>query len=319
MDPSGSQLVVIVGQYKSGSTWLENLLSLHPDVRSLRETNVFHNAFERDDLARGAQRVLYESSWGDSGRWGRLRTRVAGVVRPLRRGQASLRWTERPTTAHDLRAGVRRAIANELPSSPTPEHFCRRFFEIVFHALSPPLLLLEKSVSSVFVARQIRAIFPACKLVSIHRDGRDVLVSDRYYLASQHGRQQDFRRSVLRWRRGVEAEEQAAHELGLFTLTYESLLADGEESVQRLLAFLGLARDPRTVDDMRRRSSFEFVTGRRLGTEDPSSFYRMGGSGQWVTRLSDEEKSVFSALAGDWLVRLGYARDADWRSWSMSS
>ena len=41
MDENGSKLGFIVGHYKSGSTWLINLLSLHPGIRGVSETHVF--------------------------------------------------------------------------------------------------------------------------------------------------------------------------------------------------------------------------------------------------------------------------------------
>jgi hypothetical protein len=41
MKPDGAQLALVVGHYKSGSSWLDNILSGHPWIRGLSETHVF--------------------------------------------------------------------------------------------------------------------------------------------------------------------------------------------------------------------------------------------------------------------------------------
>ena len=41
MQVDSSRLGFIVGHYKSGSTWLLNLLSLHPGIRGVGETHIF--------------------------------------------------------------------------------------------------------------------------------------------------------------------------------------------------------------------------------------------------------------------------------------
>ena len=207
MHRDGHQLAFVIGHYRSGSTWLSNLLSLHPGIRSLRETHAFRLAFESADLA-SCHRVLFrEPSWADRGPWNFVRTRAASLVRSLRRtGQASLSWTERPTTVHDLSLRNRRALERLLRASSDPGDYCRRLFEFLFHTLQPSHYLLEKSVSNVFFVPQIKAVFPQCRLLAIERDGRDVVVSDKYHLLNEYGRRQSFAASVAAWRRAMETQ-----------------------------------------------------------------------------------------------------------------
>ena len=57
----------IVGLRKSGSTWLLNLMSLHPDIRGLMETNLFHIAWAEPDPVRRTERLFTQSPWSEGG------------------------------------------------------------------------------------------------------------------------------------------------------------------------------------------------------------------------------------------------------------
>jgi hypothetical protein len=52
--------------------------------------------------------------------------------------------------------------------------------------------------------------------------------------------------------------------------------------------------------------------GRAPGSSDPKSFYRHGMPGDWRNYFDKESAALFNELAGEWLVRLGYARTLDW-------
>ena len=73
--------------------------------------------------------------------------------------------------------------------------------------------------------------------------------------------------------------------------------------------------DERLTEDMIRRSSFEFVTGRGAGTENTQKFYRKGVQGDWANHFSDEDRHAFASLAGNLLIQLGYENDPDPSSW----
>jgi len=99
------KLAFIIGQYKSGSTWLSNLLSLHPGAQGLAETHLFRYA---NNNLNGAVAELF-----DTGAWGRpkkswLEWQLAGLTRPVRialghaKGHSTLSRHERPNTKLDL-------------------------------------------------------------------------------------------------------------------------------------------------------------------------------------------------------------------------
>ena len=55
MSDLDQHLAFILGHYKSGSTWLANLLCLHPDVMGLRETHVFRYSQDCADFEECSQ------------------------------------------------------------------------------------------------------------------------------------------------------------------------------------------------------------------------------------------------------------------------
>lgn len=313
LSEDGRQLAFIVGHYKSGSTWLENLLSLHPAVRGVAETHIFRYVLRATNFHTATARLYSETHWG-SGEVSRLlRHYLAELSRPLRSIlKPKLPPHDRPTTSRDLGLIAQYQLKRSLYRSVSPEDFCRRFFQFLHKKLKPRRYLLEKSPTSILLTPFIREVFPNAKLMAIHRDGRDVVVSERFFLASEGKPRRSFEDSVLAWREAMQAELDYADKYDIFVCSYRSLSENGESTLRELLHFLGLPLVNETMHDMLRRSSFKFTTGRERGQEDPHSFYRKGMPGDWVNHLTPEEKRQFKELAGDMLVRLGYEKDLDW-------
>ena len=321
MERDGRQLAFVVGHYKSGTTWLVNLLSLHPDLRGLAETHVFRYALDGKGPADTTEQLYHRVAWagGGPGQLPRHRlakwTRRARVGAGLARGQSTLSDRDRPIDVLDLAIWDQAALRRKLLACRDGESYIRTFYEFVFDRVRPNRYLVDKTPTNVPYVPRIRELFPQAKLVVIHRDGRDVVVSDKFHLKRTYHTTEDFRDRVLKWKAAIELEEQYVGPFGMFQTSYEAMTATPKESVRALLAFLDLPTDDTTLDDMIHRSSFEFITGRKQGQEDTSGFYRKGVAGDWVNHYSDQEKEEFGKLAGDVLVRFGYETSADWRQW----
>ncbi len=306
------KLAFIVGHYKSGSTWLLNLLSLHPQVRGVGETSIFAYSSANPDLCEVAHKLYNEGFWGRGGLRTLVRSRFAEWSRPLRScWRPILGPHDRPTTRMDLRLFDQRRLRRTLQESTTPEDFCYRFFEFLCKTLQPDGYLIEKN-NNIALVPYIKSIFPDAKLIAIYRDGRDVIVSEKYYLKNEIGQSGSFQQGVLNWRRAMESQFSYEKEYGIFTLSYESLKVNGEVVVRNLLEFLGLPADPEIVATMLEKSSFKFVTGRDSGVENSKSFYRKGTVGDWRNHFTEEEKFAFKELAGDILAKLRYEEGPAW-------
>ncbi len=313
MTAGGEGLALIVGQRKSGSTWLLNLLALHPEVRAVRETHAFQLAATEPDPARRTERLFRRTPWAAGGlaRWP-LQRLLERAPEAVRRRRAALRTppAERPASLLDLPLPAALAARRRLARTADPDAWCRSLFGLLADRLAPPRLLVEKSPSHVFHLAAVRALFPRAKLVAVHRDGRDVVVSDRFFRqAYEAGRGWQLDESVRAWRRALEAELAFAREAPLFTCSYEDLHARGPEVVAALLDHLGLARSPALVADLVERASFRRQTGRNPGEEARGRFLRKGVVGDWKHHFTPDHRATFKHLAGDLLITLGYERD----------
>jgi hypothetical protein len=305
-------MAFIVGHYKSGSTWLINLLSLHPAIRGVGETSIFPYVTSCADLRQCTDNLFTKSFWSEGGFRALPRHRASKLARALRRlWKPILKPEDRPTTLLDLTIVDQLRLRRVLLQSRSREEYCLRFFDFLRSTFRPKSWLIEKN-NNIFHVPFIRSVFPKAKLLAIYRDGRDVVVSEKFFLANEEGRTTSLRDSVLDWRKKMEAHRRYAAEHGIYSCRYESLLANGEVTVKGILEFLDLPADRPTVTDMLRRSSFKFTTGRDNGLEQSNSFYRKGIAGDWVNRFSEADKNVFKELAGDLLIDLGYEKNLDW-------
>jgi hypothetical protein len=316
MSFDSSRLIFIVGHYKSGSSWLLNLLSLHPAIRGVQETHIFHHLRATPDL-RKCTRTLYTAvPWSGGGLRHLPRHvllahfgRFLGHGRPL----LSLSVQDRPMTRLDLPLHGQLALHRQLNSSSSVCEYCWRFFSFLWSHLQPERYLLEKTPSNIRYLGDIVQIFPQARLLAIHRDGRDVVVSDRSFRGN-YRRSSDwtFRQSALRWREDMDAQFRACRIADLYTLSYEDLVQDADKTLRKLLNYLQLSASSDILDDMIERASFRFRSGRQQGEEDPHSFLRKGVVGDWNHHFGQEEKEIFKEVAGHMLIRLGYESNEYW-------
>ncbi len=312
----GRDFAFIVGHRKSGSTWLLNLLSLHPDIRGVMETAAFEIAWEQPDLDQRTGKLFTHTPWSKGGGLkataSQRMTHLAAPFLKKKKPALELPKVDRPSELPDLALLDQRRLRRLLATTADPAEYCRRFYLFLRDRLEPRRYLLEKSPSNVHQVGHIRAAFPAAKLIVIYRDGRDVVVSDRFFTVDHLGKPFSFADAVESWRRDMEAHLRYAETDRLFACSYEALLGRGAPVVEDLLDYLGLAYDDALVARMIERSSFRFYAGRERGQEDRKRFYRKGIAGDWKNNFSAEDRRLFKEIAGDMLVTLGYETGLDW-------
>jgi len=310
---NGDGFAFIVGHRKSGSTWLLNLMSLHPDIRGLMETNLFHIGWNEPDPVRRTDRLFSKTPWSEGGTKALLKHHLLNLAAPVlkhTKPALTLKKEERPSTLPDLGLFEQAALRRELRRMEPPEEYVHRFFHFLKDRLQPRRYLLEKSPRNVQRVERIRDIFPKSRLIVIYRDGRDVVTSDKFFTRDYGGKPFDFKEATLAWRQDMEAH--LKHTDRVFACAYEKLLADGPAVARELFQFLDLPHDDRLIQDILERSSFRFYAGRERGQEDRKRFYRKGIAGDWKNHFDDGEKRIFKDVAGDMLIQLGYEKDLSW-------
>jgi hypothetical protein len=296
----------IFGHARSGTTLLMRLLRLHAEVHCDYQAHYF----TRRPLLKSLVDTPEAEEW--------LRRR-------------SNRWNR----GKDLSAIVLRAAAEYIM-----ERDALRLGKRIVGDKSPSSSIHGQSV------RDLHDIFPDAALVYIVRDGRDVLVSERFrnlveesrFLGARdrriladlrrepasfgEGKRSIFTESVVRrvaggWAANVEeidAEGKRLFGKKYLAMRYEDLLQDPERELRRVWRFLGVHGVPATISrriraEMNSNPDEEWQSRR---DHDIASFLTKGKAGNWRSLLTARDKDMFKAVGGNALVRWKYERSLEW-------
>lgn len=207
----------------------------------------------------------------------------------------------------------------------------------------------DKSPSSTIhgqVVRDTHLLYPDAKLIYIVRDGRDVLVSERFrnfveeskFLTSEDKRIiadlktdsipfSDGRRSIFtevsirniakRWAddlNEIDSESKRLYGENYISLRYEDMLSQPFAELSRLWKFLGVKNVSKELEkqllaEMSSNPDEEWQAQRNEGI---ASFLPKGQAGNWRRLFTEKDKLLFKEIAGDVLVKWGYEKDNNW-------
>ena len=295
----------IFGHARSGTTLLMRLVRLHPDVHC----NYQAHFFTRPPLLKSLVNTPEAEEW--------LTRR-------------SNRWNQ----GRDLSPLVLRAAADFIMERDAAREGKR--------------IVGDKSPSSMIHGQAVRdayAVYPDAKLIYIVRDGRDVMVSERFrnfveeskFLSAEDKRiiedlrtdqtpftngtrslfTETFIRRVARgWVKNLKETEEEARRLygeNYFAMRYEDLLARPFEEMQKLWIFLGVSVDPALeqaiLQEMSSNPDEEWQARRNEGI---ASFLPKGQAGNWQRLFTAGDKSLFKQIAGGMLVQWRYEDGDQW-------
>ena len=295
----------IFGHARSGTTLLMRLVRLHPEVHCSYQAHFF----TRQPLLKSLVDTPEAEEW---------------------LGRKSNRWNH----GRDLSPLVLRAAGDFILERDAAQEGKR--------------IVGDKSPSSTIhgqAVRDMHAVYPDAKLVYIVRDGRDVLISERFrnlveesrFLKQEDrriieelrrdqaqftdGRRSLFTEPVIRrvasgWVKNLEEIEEEAQRLfpgKYFSLRYEDLLQRPFEEMQKVWNFLGVQTDPSIQDDILREiASNPDEEWQSQRNEDIASFLPKGHAGNWQRLFTEHDKTVFKEAAGKMLVKWGYEKSEDW-------
>ena len=290
----------VVGNQKSGTTWLMRMLDAHPEI-----------------LCKGEGRFF-------GGSWRQKSLKQTDTLRP----PSSL--YNAVLDAEYLRLWIERSVWSR--NDDATEHLDNLTRMAIEYFLEGELLKSGKKVVgdkspllTPETIQEISAIYPEAKVIHIIRDGRDVAVSAAHHTRnfgrarkSQGARESEtgmfsngqLEKLAAEWASRVgKAVEDGPELLGenYAEVRYEDLLHGPEVEVRRLLEFLGVDPGEETARRSVEAASFEKLSrGRKRGEEDPSSFFRKGVAGDWKNAFTRLDTEIFDEEAGELLIRLGY-------------
>lgn len=296
----------ILGHARSGTTLLMRLARLHPEVHCNYQAHFFTRKPLLKSLVDSAE--IEEWLTRKSNRWN-----DGGDLSPLVMRAAADFIMER-----DAAREGKRIVGDKSPSS-------------TIHGQA---------------VRDMHAIYPDAKLVYIVRDGRDVLISERFrnfveqsrFLTAEDrriiadlrsdpaaysdGRKSIFTESFIRrvakgWVTNLQETDDEARRLygkKYLSLRYEDLLKEPFKEMPRLWKFLGVktinkALENKIKAEMASNPDEEWQAKRDEGI---ASFLPKGQAGNWQRLFSEKDKAVFKETAGETLVKWKYEKDLDW-------
>jgi hypothetical protein len=320
----GTPVFFIVGQQKSGTTWLMKTLDSHPEILCRGEGRPFGRGWRRERL------------------------------KQVQRGYPPTSLYNAIASSEDLRYWIERSVWSRRDDP--DEHLINITRLAVEYFLTQQLLRSGKRLvgdKTVLlgpeIVEEIGTIFPEARVIHIIRDGRDVVVSTVHHKWNQA----EDRGGTTRINPEQAAKREAYYEdpqtllktgEGIFPegwlenyatqwranvsktvndgpallganyreVRYEGLLERPEEEVGQLLEFLGADASERTVRRCVSAASFEKLAGGRERGQEAASFFRKGIAGDWKNVFTEQDKRVFKAAAGELLVELGYEENNDW-------
>lgn len=284
---------IVLASAKSGTTWMQRLLSAHPEIHC-SESRLFGRYFDKDNPS--GPNLTVESYIEN----------LARHYNPPVPAQAA------PDFYQSLLHNVIDAVATTSRDASGKPIYGEKF---------TPYL-----GTGLHAVEQLHRYNPDLKLINLVRDGRDVIVSgaaqwSNLQLRSATGPRADEIRAALSNRRvldhpfetfsglWIDSVRAGLRAASLFpstlTIRYEDLLTSPRATLQSILTFIGA--DPSAADACLESASFERLSGGRTpGSEDRSSFFRRGVAGDWRTWLSPDQVATFESRADSLLSQLGY-------------
>jgi Sulfotransferase family len=296
----------IFGYARSGTTLLMRLARLHPEVHC----NYQAHFFTRQPLLTSLVNTPDAEEW---------------------LSRKSNRWNQ----GRDLSPLVLRSAADFIL-----ERDAARVGKMIVGDKSPSSTIHGQAV------RDMHAVYPDAKLVYIVRDGRDVLISERFrnfveesrFLSAEdkrimadlrkdqtpftNGTRSIFTENFIRRAAGgwvtnlkeTESEGRRLFKKDYLGLRYEDLLAAPFDAMNKLWKFLGVKKISKSLEKTINieMSSNPDEAWQAKRNEGIASFLPKGHAGNWSRLFTERDKSVFKEVAGEMLIKWKYEADANW-------
>ena len=319
----GSQVaynkIFIVGCPRSGTTWLQKMLSQHKDVIPAKnESHIYRLIYEPftyitklntqrrwqnwPHFARhfGVPALLFGASSSDV--WNSVlksyqiyqKNNDIGLHHLIGYQQLKIFINQvRQTSDSDLE-NAQRLISLIL------DHF----FEQV--GGQPQQFFLEKTPFHIKYADIILESFPEAKIINIVRDGRDVCASLQARAKTKRWAEYDTRTIISQWERCIALSEKFALDPAfsdrIYSVKYENLRKDTVPQLSQICNFINLSITTTELSQIEDSCNIEKVQNRGIGQH-----INKGNINNWKTALSQEHIDLWHQSAGKTLTRLGYS------------
>lgn len=279
------QIFFVGGMAKSGTSWAQHLLNLHPQVSCTGEDHFVDSLYPRLKQALEAhnERMLDPAQ-------NPFRFEIGEV--PEIYGADELLCVVATAILVLLRKTARGKAA---------------------------LAVGERTPDNVDGFGLLADMIPSAKFIQVVRDPRDAAVSGWHHNQRLNSAEAQKRFGATLAAFAREFADAWVYHVGrgltfgqrnpdrYLDLSYGDLLAEPVASLGRVCRFLGVDDSAVTLASCIEAASFERMTGGRpRGQEDRASYFRKGVSGDWRNHLDAETQAYFIQKAGALMQRFGY-------------
>jgi len=180
--------------------------------------------------------------------------------------------------------------------------------------------LIEKTPKHLFYIEKIFKYFPNAKILFMLRDGRDVACSQKARFINVINN--PFLKGIKEWVKANQISTQWQYHPSIKYLKYEDLIQDLNSSLIDVMDFLEEDIENKILDYYSNLNS-KGKKEEKLSTELHGEAHKklrewqinqpiFDGRGRWKEEMSEEEKQIFKDLAGEDLIKFGYAIDHSW-------
>ncbi|MEM1240429.1 MAG: sulfotransferase [Cyanobacteria bacterium P01_H01_bin.26] len=305
----------VVGCPHSGTTLVASLMAEHADVVPVpRETQIYQLVYEP---------FIELPRWNWQRRWRSWRSILRrygvkplllgfqpadiwrGILRDYQkrhRADGLVSYGELKTLIQSIRADIPETNRGLVQAEELIAAMFDRFAERHVH---PGQTVLEKTPLHIRYAEQILWRFPEARIVEVIRDGRDVCVSYNALVQQKNRTPMGTANAIWQWKQCVEWGELIRNRPGLgarvHTVRYEALKADPQRCVGQLFEFANLSWDQQQIREIVKTADIGQIEHKGDGQ------CVSGLVGGWEQHLSEADVAVCDEIAGEQLVRSGYA------------
>lgn len=299
--------IFLVSSPRSGTTWLTSALMMHPDVFCT----------ERRLFGGFADLILDE-----------------GVLNPRLRVTLD-RYVDSVFLHNNLDVQKKEIFLSEIINSIRAQEVREQNAQVYIDKITP-----YRGTSDI-VYSGITKYFPESKIVSLSRDGRDVVVSGVFHWMNKQRlgvkispfetkrienlKHEDSNYSLPRfftdeevvewasmWKEPVASLKAARARHNVLDVKYSEMLQDQRKVLKKLFDFFGVNYSNRILDACVSSSAFDVMAIRMNGEHNLGKHVRKGGSGDWVNYFTRKDGELFQEVAGEELLLLGYVNNKTW-------
>ena len=178
--------------------------------------------------------------------------------------------------------------------------------------------IAEKSPDNIFYFLHLHNLFPQSPLIHVIRDGRDVVASLlKMNWVSPQGvpieYTQDAGKAAQYWLSAIESGQKAnsintAISRQYYEVRYEDIVANPTETLKDLFIFIN---EPWNAGVLRYYEQDRNLAMESSAGQVQKKLFR-SSVGRWEKNLSAPQKEAVKKIAGEQLIRLGYAQDMSW-------